>query len=116
MAFPGTYNFKYYRGDTFQFIIFPKNSSNGTSFDLTGYSAIFRIANKRGPNATQYLAAATVDSASDTVTCTIAPGVGRNLAEGTYVYDVQVQNSNSTVIYTLLTGSINSIDDITGAI
>ena len=38
MAFPGTYNFSYYKGDTNEFVIRPKNSS-GSAFDLTGYSA-----------------------------------------------------------------------------
>jgi hypothetical protein len=47
MAFPGTYNFNYYRGDTFSFIITPKNSSGG-SYPLTGYSAEFNIATTRG--------------------------------------------------------------------
>jgi len=38
MAFPGTFNFSYYRGDTNQFVIRPKNAS-GSAFDLTGYTA-----------------------------------------------------------------------------
>lgn len=116
MAFPGTYNFKYYRGDTFIFTIFPKTANTGQAFDLTGYTATFKIANKRGTGATQYTGTATVDTVADTVTCTISPTVGRNLAQGTYVYDVQIENSGSTVIYTLLTGSITSTDDITGAV
>ena len=33
MAFPGTYNFNYYRGDTNEFVISPKNS-DGTTFQL----------------------------------------------------------------------------------
>jgi hypothetical protein len=47
MAFPGTYNFNYYRGDTFSFIITPKNSSGG-SYPLTGYTAEFNVATSRG--------------------------------------------------------------------
>ena len=43
MAFPGTYNFSYYKGDTSEFVIRPKNS-DGSSFDLTGYTADFFIA------------------------------------------------------------------------
>lgn len=116
MAFPGTYNFKYYRGDTFSFVVYPLKSTSGTSFDLAGYTASFVIANKRGTGATQYTGTAVVDSAADTVTCTITPTVGRNLAQGTYVYDVQVQNSTGSNIYTLLTGSITTTDDIIGAV
>jgi hypothetical protein len=114
MAFPGSYNFNYYRGDTAQFVIRPKNA-NGSAFDLTGYTSQFFIANQRGSAATQYEAQAVVNAATDIVTCTILPGVGRQLAPGTYVYDVQI-TSGAAVIYTLLTGSITVTDDITGAV
>jgi hypothetical protein len=49
MAFPGSYNFNYYRGDTAEFVIRPK-TANGSAFDLTGFSADFFIANTRGSN------------------------------------------------------------------
>jgi hypothetical protein len=114
MAFPGSYNFNYYRGDTAQFVIRPKNA-NGSAFDLTGYTSQFFIANQRGSAATQYEAQAVVNATTDIVTCTILPGVGRQLAPGTYVYDVQI-TSGAAVIYTLLTGSITVTDDITGAV
>jgi hypothetical protein len=114
MAFPGSYNFNYYRGDTAEFVIRPK-TANGSAFDLTGFSADFFIANTRGPNPTQsYEAQAVVDGATDTVTCTILPGVGRDIAAGTYVYDVQIDNG-PTEIYTILTGTITVTNDITGA-
>ena len=117
MAFPGTYNFSYYRGDTYQFIIRPKNA-NGTTFSLDAYegNADFTIANVRGSTGTQVAATATVDTATDIVTCTITGTQGRQLVAGTtYVYDVQIENGAST-IYTLLTGSITITDDITGAV
>ena len=48
MAFPGTYNFSYYKGDTYQFLVFPKDSS-GNTFDLSSFTASkFTIATKRG--------------------------------------------------------------------
>jgi hypothetical protein len=119
MAFPGTYNFSYYRGDTYQFIIRPKNA-NGTTFSLDAYdgNALFTIANRRGSTGTQVAATATIDTSTDIVTCTITPEQGRELAAGTtYVYDVQITNTTPTpdVIFTLLTGSITVTDDITGA-
>jgi hypothetical protein len=114
MAFPGTYNFNYYRGDTAQFVVRPK-TANGSAFDLTGYSADFFIANTRGPNPTQsYEAQAVVSGVADTVTCTILPGAGENLVGGTYVYDVQI-DFGATIVYTLLTGSITVTEDVTGA-
>lgn len=117
MAFPGTYNFSYYRGDTYQFIIRPKNA-NGSTMSLDAYAgnSAFTIANKRGSLGTQITATAVVDTAQDIVTCTITPTQGRQLVAGTtYVYDVQIDNG-AGVIYTLLTGNITVTDDITGAL
>jgi hypothetical protein len=117
MAFPGTYNFSYYRGDTYQFIVRPKNA-NGTVFTLDDYSdgALFTIANRRGSTGTQVVATATVDITNHIITCTITPEQGRELTSGTtYVYDVQIENGAS-IVYTLLTGLITVTDDITGAV
>ena len=113
MAFPGTYNFNYYRGDRYEFVIRPK-TANGDAFDLTGYSADFFVANQRGENKTQYEMQAVVDGSADTVTCTILPGAGEELVGGAYVYDVQI-DSGATHVFTLLTGSITVTEDITGA-
>lgn len=117
MAFPGTYNFSYYRGDTNQFVIRPKNA-NGTTFALDAYSgsAVFTIANRRGSSGNQIAATATINTADDILTCTITGEQGRELEAGTtYVYDVQIDNG-AGVIFTLLTGSITVTDDITGAV
>jgi hypothetical protein len=118
MAFPASYSFSYYKGDTLEFVIIPKNS-DGSAFDLDGYSADFTIATARGTSTTsnpitQYTAQAVVDSADNIVTCTILPGVGITLSAGTYVYDVQIDASASE-IYTLVTGTISVTDHITGA-
>jgi hypothetical protein len=114
MAFPSNYNFTYYRGDTGQFVIRPKNSNDGSAFNLTGYTALFTIANQRGSAGVQVEAVATVDTATNIVTCTITPSVGRSLSAGSYVYDVQIDNTSQ--VFTLLTGSITVTDDITGAV
>lgn len=114
MAFPGTYNFSYYRGDLFEFVVRPKNS-NGSNFDLADYSANFVIANQRGSSGTQYPCNAVVNATTDIVTCTITPAVGRTLVPGTYVYDVQITDG-PTVVYTLLTGTVSVTDDISGAV
>ena len=117
MAFPGTYNFSYYRGDTYQFIIRPK-SANGSTFPLDAYdgNAVFTIADKRGSSGVQITATAVVNTTDDIVTCTIEPAQGRQLSGGTtYVYDVQIDNG-AGVIYTLLTGTVSVTDDISGAV
>ena len=113
MAFPGSYNFSYYRGDTATFVVRPKTSA-GAAFDLTGYTGAFVIANRRDSTGTQYVGTATVDASTDTVTCTITPAVGRTLAAGTYVYDVQI-TSGPSVIYTIITGTISVTEQVTGA-
>lgn len=114
MAFPSTYNFTYYRGDTFQFIARPKNSNDNSAFSLSGFSGLFTIANQRGAVATQYEADVTINTTTNIATCTITPSVGRTLAAGTYVYDVQIDNGIQ--VYTLLTGTITVVDDVTGAV
>ncbi len=119
MAFPGTYNFNYYRGDTFEFVISPK-SANGTTFSLdsftgTGSEANFKIADVRGSEGVQKIASAVVDNVLDTVTCTITPTVGRELSPGAYVYDVEIISTTGTV-HTLVTGTITVTDDISGAV
>jgi hypothetical protein len=114
MAFPSTYNFNYYRGDTAQFVARPKNANDGSSFDLTDYDGTFTIADVRGATGTQISAEATVNETTDIVTCTISSTVGRDLEPGTYVYDVQIDNGIQ--VYTLLTGTITVTDDITGAV
>lgn len=129
MAFPGTYNFDYYRGDTFKFVISPKDST-GTAFNLTPYKsavaplrdAIFTIASSRGANPAVSITSdgssdlsSTIDTSSNIITCAITPDGGRQLEGGeTYYYDVEIFNGGD-LRYTLLTGTITVQDDITGA-
>lgn len=126
MAFPGTYNFSYYKGDTFSFVIYPKTST-GTSFDLTTYDAAnggngasFTIASARGSAgvASQLSGTAVISLDDNSITCTLTPDVGAQLdANLSYVYDVQIdKGSGSTAtVFTLLTGSITVTDQVTGA-
>lgn len=116
MAFPGTYNFNYYRGDTHEFVISPKNS-DGTTFQLDDYegNGQYTIATARGIAGVKTTAQAIINTTNDTITCTILPSTGRTLEPGTYVYDVQINNGANDVI-TLLTGNITVTDDITGAV
>jgi hypothetical protein len=116
MAFPGTYNFSYYRGDTYQFKIRPKNS-DGSVFDLEDYenNALFTVATSRGDGATQVDCDAVVNIGENVVTCTIQPSEGLLLNAGTsYVYDIQIDNG-AGVVYTLLTGTISVTDHVSGA-
>jgi hypothetical protein len=119
MAFPGTYNFNYYRGDTFEFIIRPKDSG-GAPFPLDGYTAVFTIANIRGPQTTpptreSYEGFTSINTQEDFIVCRITSSTGRNLRPGvSWVYDVEIDNTSSK--FTLLNGNITVTNDITGAI
>lgn len=126
MAFPGTYNFNYYKGDTFEFKIYPKTST-GSVFDLTDYieptgnGAKFTIAESRGSSgvSSQLSGSAVISLADNSITCTVTPSVGIQLdANNTYVYDVQIdRGSGSTAkVFTLLTGTVSVTDHVTGAV
>jgi hypothetical protein len=144
MAFPATYDFNYYKGDTFEFRIYPKNN-DGTVFNLSQFyipsnfandpddvtdnyanydSAQFTIANARGGSATEtYRCFARVSDDNTYVKCAIRPSEGVEFTAGTeYVYDVEVRKPSGApgsgqydVIQTLLTGTITVTDQVTGA-
>ena len=119
MAFPGTYNFNYYRGDRNEFVLRPKNA-DGSAFDLADYGSVgsFTIAEKRGPTRTFVRnGQAVINSTTDIITCTILPTLGRDLEPGTYVYDIEItKTADAQTKFTLLTGTITVTDDITGAV
>ena len=47
MAFPGELNINYYKGDTYEFSIYPKNA-DGSAMNLTNYLPQFTISLARG--------------------------------------------------------------------
>jgi len=122
MAFPGTYNFNYYAGDTFEFLVYPKNSTGGVFDDLSNYTALLWIATSRGGtesvidslDVTEALA--TVED-GDHVSCTILPDGGRKLTDATYFYDLQIENTSASSssfgkVFTLLTGTVAVTQDV----
>lgn len=117
MAFPGTYNINYYKGDTYDFVIYPKDAS-GDVFNLTGYTSTFTIASSTGPDPEEgpFGALAEIHTSKQYITCTILPELGKqNLDAGTtYYYDVQI-SSGTDVVYTLLKGTITVTADVTEA-
>ena len=114
MAFPGTYNFSYYQGDVYDFVLRPKQS-NGDVFYLTGYTGLFTLATERG-NPSSVVGSsqtASVDSSLGTVTCRISPAFGSTLTGNSYIYDVQIRNTSSSAVFTLVTGTVSVTRDIT---
>ena len=123
MAFPGTYNFNYYAGDTFEFLVYPKNSSGGVFDDLSDYTPLLLVATARGSASASVIDSLDVTEAlstiedGDHVSCTILPDGGRKLTGSTYVYDLQIENTNVSSpsfgkVFTLLTGTITVTQDV----
>lgn len=117
MAFPGTYNFNYYKGDTLEFKIYPKNT-NGTAFDLTGYTVDFNIAENRGVAQNEQINAYSNIPVDGTyVSCAIIPADGNLMSAGTnYVYDIEIKKTSGSpypLVYTLLTGNITVTEQVT---
>jgi hypothetical protein len=117
MAFPGTYNINYYKGDTFEFRIYPKDNA-GNAFSLTGFSSVrFTISNRLGESEDKITieAFAEVDSAGY-VLCAIRPEDALLMEAGrTYVYDVEIKRVTNPYdyVYTLLSGSIVVTEEVT---
>lgn len=115
MAFPATYNIKYYKGDLYQFVIRPKTSAGDVyPVDDATYFAYFRISTSRNTSASATISANT-SVGTNAITCEIRPSVGNTLVPGTtYYYDVSIQDKeNANIVYTLLTGTITVTGDIT---
>ena len=120
MAFPGTYNFSYYAGDTFEFFIYPKNSIGNVFDNLGEYTPKFTIATSRGNLEDVVLAssastqlAATIDATNTYISCVIKPDGGRDLTGQSYLYDVEIKHDSNGKVHTLLTGTISVTQDIT---
>ena len=121
MAFPGTYNFSYYKGDTLEFRVFPKDFS-GAPFDLTGFEPAFTISTARGEAGVddQISCFAEVQGGGSYILCAIRPTDGEQMLAGTnYVYDIEISDSDVLYdydkVYTLLNGNISVTDQVTGA-
>lgn len=117
MAFPGTYNFNYYKGDTMEFQVYPKRP-DGTAFDLEDFDVEFFIANQRGENPSTYVQCYSLISADNTfITCAIRPEDSEFLTAGTpYVYDIEIRSTATDPyrkVFTLLTGNITITDQVT---
>ena len=120
MAYPGTYNFTYYKGDTYEFRVYPKDAA-GAVFDLSSFTSFkFTISQFRGSAgvANKIEAYAVKSEDSSFILCTIRPADASGLVAGTpYVYDIEISKTASPypITYTLLTGDITVRDQVTGA-
>jgi hypothetical protein len=119
MAFPATYDIKYYMGDTHEFNIYPKDSS-GAVFPLEEYSVVqFTISERRGtplPTDDDPVNGYAVFSNDRTnIACAITPANSASLVPSkTYVYDVKISKTGSPYnsVFTLLTGKVTIEDRV----
>ena len=121
MAFPGTYNISYYRGDTLEFKIYPKDSA-GNDFSLSTYntSATFTIAPRRGAleSGEQYINAYAQIVDGTYILCVIRPEDGQKMiaANSPYYYDIEIEDFTTEQylkLYTVLTGEISITEQVT---
>lgn len=119
MAFPGTYNINYYKGDTYEFVIYPKDTA-GNALTLTDYTVKFTVSSSRGAAgvATQQECYTSKDTVNGSILCVIRPADSASFVAGTtYVYDVEISKAGTSypVNYTILTGSVSVTEQVTGA-
>jgi hypothetical protein len=130
MAFPGTMNITYYKGDTYEFRVYPKKS-DGTPYNLQQFehdpTALkgpkFTIAPVRGAvESAQIKAYVSISPDNTYLTCAIRPGDGERLSSVVqYVYDIQIVDPALGVsdlqpydkVITVLTGIITVVEDVT---
>jgi hypothetical protein len=135
MAFPGTYNISYYKGDTYEFRVYPK-TADGSVYSLSPFvydddnnpltvdfdSAVFAFAEVRGGDSAlgYHKCYAKISNDKTYITCAIRPEDAAYLDPAkTYVYDVQVSKpangGDYPMIITLMTGSITVTDQVTSS-
>lgn len=119
MAFPGTYNFSYYRGDTYEFNVIPRKSDGTVLDNLSGYTATFTISTSRGADGVPNQVTAYTNITDAAIQCAITPSDSASLPlANTYVYDIEISDASATPYpktYTVLTGTISVTDQIGGA-
>jgi hypothetical protein len=120
MPFPGTYNFNYYKGDTLEFRVYPKDSTGGT-FPLSQFVSPngltkFTIATARGATTGIIEGYAQISNDQSHILCAITPANGAVMTAGTqYVYDIEISRASALYdyVFTLLTGTISVTDQVT---
>jgi hypothetical protein len=126
MTFPATHNINYYKGDTYEFNVYPRTSTDSDGdgvndvFPLTGYSVDFAIAERRGTLLSTEeapLAGYAVFAPNRThIQCAITPINGADLdPTKTYVYDVTIAKTDATTydkVFTLLSGNLTVQDKV----
>ena len=109
-------NLTHYRGDTLSRLITITNS-DGTAFNLTGYTAFFTIKNisdNSADDSSAILAKNWTTHSDPTNGQTLLTATSTEMAidEGTYKYDVQIKSPTANIT-TIIAGEITILEDIT---
>jgi hypothetical protein len=119
MTFPGNYNLNYYKGDTLEFRVYPKDAS-GAAFPLSQFTSNnvkFTIASSRGEDPEVSVEGYTeIAEDNSNILCVITPEISTSLdANVDYVYDIEIARASSpyNIVYTLLTGIVAVEDQVT---
>lgn len=120
MTFPATHNINYYRGDSYEFNVYPRTSDDSDGdgvndvFPLSGYDVAFTIAEKRGTlestDEDPILGYAVLSPNRTHIECAIKADTGATLtASKQYVYDIKITKVDPATydkVYTLMSGNL----------
>jgi hypothetical protein len=126
MTFPATHNINYYRGDSYEFNVYPRTSDDSDGdgvndvFPLSGYDVAFTIAEKRGPlestDEDPILGYAVLSPDRTHIKCAIKADTGATLsASKQYVYDIKITKVDATTydkVYTIMSGNLTIQDRV----
>lgn len=114
MAIPVNYDFKYYAGDSYDLVLYPKNE-DGSQYNLLNHTGLFTVSLERGNPATDVFSASAQISASPSrILAKISPANGSLLSGASYFYDIEITDlAEPEKVYTFLTGQIQVQQDIT---
>lgn len=126
MTFPATHNINYYRGDSYEFNVYPRTSDDSDGdgvndvFPLSGYDVAFTIAEKRGPlestDEDPISGYAVLSPDRTHIKCAIKADTGATLASSKqYVYDIKITKVDPTTydkVYTLMSGTLSVQDRV----
>jgi hypothetical protein len=119
----GKYNIKARQGSTFSFLFTITSDSNITIsnptglWNLTGYSAAMQVRSSTS-STTKILSLSTssgiaLGGTAGTVTCTASATTMAAIKAGSYVYDIELTEPSTGVVYALLEGKFTVTAEVT---
>lgn len=88
------------------------NQSDGTGFDLTHYSARSKI-RKHHSSSNSYSFTTTVNVETSIITLDMNAASTSNITDGRYLFDVEIYDANTNVVYRVAEGLLVVTPEIT---